>query len=476
MRRFIDWLYALDRRVIIFIIILCLLSIPISIYIIVKRIEDFRKDPVRSQEDLNINMKVEGINLVPGLFIDSNGNVGIGTSTPAALLNVNGDTNVVGNLILNSDLIVTEGNAPDYNTILVNGPNSSQIRLSNGNITILNSSAETALSIDNSALINSGTNPIKINDKYDNYSISGRTERAQITNIANTSDVDSGLYIFGNRNANGSRRLVFVSDRLIVKTQLQFIYRDNSPSCDNSFVGGVLLYPKDGYYQLYFCQGGDGNSDRWRILSTEKGEASDYAEYYQIDDISIEKGDIVSISNNWKVEKSSNSEKLIGIVSTEPADILGTHDDAIAPGKNTIDVMAERGYRPVALSGRVPVKIMIKNDSIAAGDPITVSEFQGIGIKAMLSTEIVGKTLESFNPDINKCLSVNNPSEIQWEKEQTQTWATTGTCYKLPDGTIFGKVMVFVNVGWYQDKKEVEDLKSEVENLKELVCEIRGNC
>ena len=134
---------------------------------------------------------------------------------------------------------------------------------------------------------------------------------------------------------------------------------------------------------------------------------ADIAENYSVEDSSIEAGDLVRI----KTDQSSSTEKyiiektskpydsqMIGAISTEPAMIFGEK------GKDNL--------RPVALVGRVPVKVTTKNGAISAGDYLTSSNIPGVAMKATEPGMIIGKALESYSSaseEIGKIMVFVNP-------------------------------------------------------------------
>ncbi len=118
---------------------------------------------------------------------------------------------------------------------------------------------------------------------------------------------------------------------------------------------------------------------------------ADLAEIYYSEDDSVEAGDLVSLSGDGvsQVERSeiSKRENIIGIVSTKPGQVLAEDD---GQGKPV----------PVALTGRVPIKVTNENGEIKAGDQITVSDTTpGYGAKAITSGRVVGKALADATPD-----------------------------------------------------------------------------
>ncbi|MDD5518384.1 MAG: hypothetical protein PHV98_03420 [Candidatus Omnitrophica bacterium] len=114
--------------------------------------------------------------------------------------------------------------------------------------------------------------------------------------------------------------------------------------------------------------------------------AADVAENYYVNDENIRGGDVVCLASNaLTVEKCSSAYEsdLLGVISTQPALLMG-NDMSNA--------------RPVALNGRVPVKISLENGPIAIGDSLTsASSTPGVAMKATGSGKILGYALEPFD-------------------------------------------------------------------------------
>ncbi|MFA6005574.1 MAG: hypothetical protein WC775_03780 [Patescibacteria group bacterium] len=121
--------------------------------------------------------------------------------------------------------------------------------------------------------------------------------------------------------------------------------------------------------------------------------AYDVAEDYPIRDDTIEPGDIVSIDTNERgfVRKSATpyDRTMIGVYSEKPALRLSQQDGTIGGG-NVI---------PVALAGRVPVKVSTENGSIKAGDSLTTSSAPGVAMKATRTGSVLGRAMESYDGD-----------------------------------------------------------------------------
>ena len=113
---------------------------------------------------------------------------------------------------------------------------------------------------------------------------------------------------------------------------------------------------------------------------------SDLAENYSSTD-NLQAAEIVMAAGYAPTAVSrateSNRENLMGVVSTAPAQTLGTEQ-------------VPEGF-PIALTGRVPVKVNGEGGAIAIGDKITISSVPGVGKKATNAGMIVGTAVETFN-------------------------------------------------------------------------------
>jgi hypothetical protein len=121
-------------------------------------------------------------------------------------------------------------------------------------------------------------------------------------------------------------------------------------------------------------------------------EGFDLAETYRVSDPSVSAGDIVHFVDTGDVGDSApyvgKTDKaydnlVMGVVSTKPGIALS-------------DWKTDASARPIALNGRVPVKVNAENGPIAVGDPITSSSTQGVGMKAVKAGRIVGYALEPY--------------------------------------------------------------------------------
>jgi hypothetical protein len=136
----------------------------------------------------------------------------------------------------------------------------------------------------------------------------------------------------------------------------------------------------------------DSENDLWVLLNwydvddTQSGGA-DLAELFASEN-KLSAGEIVTVDSNNPIyiKKSSSSylSNALGIVSTTPGIVLG---EGNYTGIETY---------PIALAGRVPVKVSDEGGNIAIGDPITTSSTPGVGMKATRAGKIIGYALENF--------------------------------------------------------------------------------
>jgi hypothetical protein len=168
------------------------------------------------------------------------------------------------------------------------------------------------------------------------------------------------------------------------------------------------------------AKGGDGAPGVVVVISYIYNGGADFAEWYETKE-DVEVGDVVALSNEILeydsqlgvakipvLEKAKKGSNFIGVISSAPSQVIG--EDIFTKAKRP---------RPVALSGRVPVKVSNENGEIKPGDLLTVSSLEGVAMKATEPGRVIGMALESSE----KC-----------EREELEK----GEC----------KILVFVNPHW----------------------------
>ena len=264
------------------------------------------------------------------------GNVGIGTTSPTAKLAVHGSA-------------------------IIGTSTSSFLALNTGTVAFSTSATTTIQNSINSWAIAtstgvSGTNPI--------ISISGSSATSSIGFFVSTTTgmtAGSGVGL-----PSAMRNMIIVGNGF---TQASM-----------AIVNGALCVDADGWCTAT-------TSGRVSAVTFNTG-ATDVAEMYTSDD-ELVPGEIVSSVSDFEVERATDEsrERVIGIVSTQPGLILGLGNDESGAGKF-----------PIALSGRVPVKVSNENGAIEAGDGLALSSnAPGVAVKATSPGFIVGKALQNYD-------------------------------------------------------------------------------
>lgn len=229
----------------------------------------------------------------------------------------------------------------------------------------------------------------------------------------------------------------------------------------------VLATSNPGYFPILYNIGVEYN-DGFKVVQTDAnrvrlynytGEAqqlrldavvfgADLAEWYTVDDLGIEAGDLVATTGELdefgvpilRKTRDANDKQLIGGISTKAGKELG---------------LEAEDRRLVALAGRIPVKIYQSSQPIRSGDGITSSSNPGRGQKANVGQFIMGKALEDWNPESGKDtimvmvgngISFVNPQRVEDYTIQKAD-ALADSSYQLLDET--GQVIE--NVGAFSE-------------------------
>ena len=153
--------------------------------------------------------------------------------------------------------------------------------------------------------------------------------------------------------------------------------------------------------------------------------AADYMEMYSTEE-GLELGDIVAPSSSYVT--TNDNDRLIRLKKSTTdyqSSVIGIISDKSKAGDfNSIghNIRETDNPQPVALNGRVPVKISSDSRPIKPGDYITSSTEPGKAMKAEHAGVVVGKALESWDPESGK-----------------------------------NKIMVYVNLSWHDPRAVLMD-------------------
>ncbi len=128
------------------------------------------------------------------------------------------------------------------------------------------------------------------------------------------------------------------------------------------------------------------------------GCTADYAEVYVRDPSDpMSAGDLLSLNPaTGKVTKASHTNSnLIGVFTSAPGALIGQRSNSIQLGIGTNVMSAlDSDEVPVALIGRVPVRVSLENGPISIGDRLSVSSTPGIAAKATSAGMTAGIAME----------------------------------------------------------------------------------
>lgn len=135
-------------------------------------------------------------------------------------------------------------------------------------------------------------------------------------------------------------------------------------------------------------------SGYYRCSGTDLAESFSWSEHSEL---KPEPGDVVRISsrNRMQIEHADRAydSRVAGVIATDPGMLLGQD--------------TQNGY-PVALAGRVPVKVTNEGGTIDRGDYLVAASTPGFAMKAdaerLHPGVVLGKALERFDGDKGKVL------------------------------------------------------------------------
>ena len=238
-------------------------------------------------------------------------------------------------------------------------------------------------------------------------------------------DANGGLWFkTTNLGSVDTHHMLFGSDNTASKQESLAIYHCNNTPTDTA---------------VSSCIAGAAGTEAFRFqwngfafaANSWNAGGVDVAEKYPNFAPGLEAGDVVMLDTNsgsdFKLLASTApyQDNVLGVVSEKPGVVLGGSGDKLEDAKGL----------PVALNGRVPVKVTLENGPIHAGDYLTSSSRPGHAMKATKSGRVIGIALTSFGSDSDSASAT-------------------------------GKLIVFVNAHHWENGEEMRQLRAEIETLK----------
>lgn len=204
-----------------------------------------------------------------------------------------------------------------------------------------------------------------------------------------TSNVTTTLNLTGLANADGTT--AFVGLRALKDYTPGFTpthtvnFNVNGTFITSVTTGPMENYDNDGIYFMLIRI-----NNKWQMLlnGTLPDEyTADLAEFIHYTGDKPQPGDLLTAgddANQASVKKSkANDNNVIGVVTTSPAMTFYNNND----GQST----------PMALTGRVPVKVSLENGPIQAGDYLAPSSIPGVAAKAIKPGKMIGTALVGYS-------------------------------------------------------------------------------
>ena len=245
--------------------------------------------------------------------------------------------------------------------------------------------------------INPGTGETWMQARFEmNRNISSVTQAGSIKNVFQS---DGANIVFNRLPLNPSAGYANQAQTFVKPTIYSYaIQKQEGQDLATFSVNGNNAFRFSATGDAYTSAGGSWNAG-----------GADVAEYFPTEDGLLEPGDIVSVSQDARglvaMTTESYDDTILGIVTTAPGLRLGSDE-----------IGANQGKQPIALAGRVPVKVSLENGVIKKGDYLTSSSRPGFAMKALDTGRVIGIALEDYtlqndtdNNGAGKVLTFVNP-------------------------------------------------------------------
>ncbi|WKZ27142.1 MAG: hypothetical protein QY311_00050 [Candidatus Paceibacterota bacterium] len=340
-----------------------------------------------------------------GFVMTDAGNLGVGTTAPAALLHLNG----AFSLGLNGGTGSAEMFSYTTNADILGLANST------GTVNVYGGGwwgGGSGISLRGTSATNGNTIGFRGSSGTENMRLSAAGGLSIGNSYISTDAGAGGLIMSGNLGIGTTT----ASEKLHVAGQIRMSNGTDYVDIFTAGTQGTGGCGGGGSSGASFCvdvsDGGGGNGTDFQIAyggtviaaGDLNGNGSpDIAEGINVADPSIEYGDVVVIGDEDTTASDSYFKRLaqksdvayqatiLGVISEDPGLYIAS---GIMPGTG---LQSDEKRRPLVLAGRAPVKVSLENGPIAPGDRLTSSSTPGVAMKATNAGMIIGVALEAFD-------------------------------------------------------------------------------
>ncbi|MFA5133458.1 MAG: hypothetical protein WC459_01475, partial [Patescibacteria group bacterium] len=353
--------------------------------------------------DISTTGDITGVSGNISMWSNDSGYLTSSTAGTMAMQNAN-SVAITGGEIDGTDIGLNTRASGKFHDIVVGGAGCAspcvQFLAVNGLETMNQSSAgvftfSTTTNFDGSVRLGDNTYDVVINSNTWDISSAGVT-----TNLSITTSTLDGVAIGGSTRSSGNFTTLNANGSVTFGDSIEMDTATfNSAVTFNTTIGvsgfatfsGGLNVGWAAQYTEKLCHSGSDGALGSGIIGDCNSSPGDIAEYYGSRDTTIAAGDVVKIADYidgkpWIEKTSSSYSNTLGVVSTAPYDSFGK----IYSSSTEYSV-------PIALVGRVPVKVSNENGPIEIGDYLTSASLPGYAMKMTKPGITIGQALSSFD-------------------------------------------------------------------------------